>query len=154
MIRESYTRVSGTKEWIELILRWLVGCVFIYASFHKISDPALFAKSVYSYALFPSGLINLIAIVIPYIELLSGLFLVFGVYPRGASSIINGLLVLFIVCLSINLIRGHQFDCGCLSAGEEMDKPTRWLLIRDILYLMACAYVFFYKGRRRLSLMQ
>ena len=100
-----------TNSWIELAARWILGLTFIYASFHKIISPADFAKIVYGYALFPEALINLIAIMIPFLELIAGLALIIGFYPRSAAIIINGLLVAFIVVLSINLVRGHEFDC-------------------------------------------
>ena len=140
------------NSYLELICRWAVGCVFVYASFHKIADPAVFAKSVYSYGLFPSDLINFIAISLPYVELLTGLFLLLGVYPRGAIFILNGLLVMFIALITVNFIRGHQFDCGCFNSGETPDIPTKWLLFRDVVYLVAGLFVYAFKGERVLCL--
>ena len=103
------------NRWIELAARWLLGATFVYASYNKILAPATFAKIVYGYDLFPHASINLIAIVLPYIELVAGLALLVGIYPRSAVLIINGMLLAFIVVLSVNLIRGHEFDCGCFS---------------------------------------
>ena len=145
------------REWyrnsyLELACRWIVGCVFVYASFHKIADPAVFAKSVYSYGLFPPISINIIAICVPYVELLTGLFLLFGVYPRGAIFILNGLLVIFVTLITINFIRGHQFDCGCFNSGETPDIPTKWLLLRDVIYLVFGIFVYTFKGKRVLCL--
>ncbi len=70
------------NKWLELALRWLIGAVFIYASIPKILEPDLFAKIIYGYDLFPKILINIIAITVPYIELVTGLFLVFGIFPK------------------------------------------------------------------------
>ena len=138
------------NSWIELAARWILGLTFIYASYHKILAPADFAKIVYGYALFPNGAINLIAIVLPFIELITGLALILGIYPRSAILIINGMLVAFIIVLSINLIRGHEFDCGCFSVKEDgflsSAKPT---LVRDIIYLMLGGHVFLFDGLRK-----
>ena len=60
------------NSWIELAARWILGVIFIYASYHKILAPADFAKIVYGYALFPAALINLIAIIVPFMELVAG----------------------------------------------------------------------------------
>jgi len=95
-----------------LAARWFLGITFIYASFHKILSPADFAKIVYGYNLFPEISINLIAIIIPFLELISGLALIIGIYPRSAAIIINILLLAFITVLAINMIRGHEFNCG------------------------------------------
>ena len=99
---------------LELIARWFLGIIFIYASYHKIIAPDHFAKIIYGYYLFPDFFINLIAIILPFLELFSGLALLLGIYPRSAALIINGMLLVFIIALSINLIRGQEFDCGCL----------------------------------------
>ena len=58
--------------WVDLVLRWLLGGLFVLASAHKIMDPAAFAKIIYGYDLFPAVAINLIAIILPYIELTAG----------------------------------------------------------------------------------
>ncbi len=137
------------NSWIELAARWILGLTFIYASYHKILAPADFAKIIYGYDLFPYGAINLIAIVLPFIELIAGLALILGIYPRSAALIINGMLVAFIVVLSINLIRGLEFDCGCFSVKESgyfsSAKPT---LVRDFIYLILGGYIFLFNGAR------
>ena len=108
----------------ELMARWVLGAVFVYASFHKILDPEHFAKIIYGYYLFPDSSINLIAIILPYIELFAGAALILGIYPRSAALIINVMLLAFIAAISINLIRGHEFDCGCFSFGVSARRFT------------------------------
>jgi uncharacterized membrane protein YphA (DoxX/SURF4 family) len=130
------------SSWTELIIRWFLGIIFVYASFHKIAEPDAFAKIIYGYDLFPKFSINLIAIIIPFLELISGAALLAGVCPRSAVLIINGMLFGFIIALSVNLIRGHEFDCGCFSFGETSSASQ--LLVRDILYFILGLYVFFY----------
>jgi len=141
------------NNWIELAARWILGFTFIYASFHKIISPAEFAKIVYGYGLFPETVINLVAIVLPFLELTAGLALVFGVYPRSAAIIINVLLLAFITVLAINLIRGHEFACGCFSSGEvENPSSAIKMLIRDIVYLAMGLQIVLYGGNRRACL--
>jgi putative oxidoreductase len=138
------------NAWVELVMRWLLGGSFIYASFHKITAPERFAESVYSYALFPDVSINLIAIILPYLELFSGIALIIGIYYRGAVVIINGLLIGFITALSVNLIRGHEFDCGCFSSGEPGTSHSGGIMIvRDAAFFGMGLYVFFFKRPRK-----
>lgn len=143
----------GNNSWIELAARWILGLTFIYASFHKIIAPADFAKIVYGYGLFPEIFINLIAITLPFLELIAGLALIIGVYPRSAAFIINGLLLAFIVVLAINLVRGHEFDCGCFSAGEGGHTETpEMTIVRDIIYFILGLQIILFGGIRRLSI--
>ena len=142
-----------SNSWIELAARWILGLTFIYASLHKILSPADFAKIVYGYNLFPVVLINLIAIILPFMELITGLALIFGIYPRSAAIIINGLLLTYIVALSINLIRGHEFHCGCFSAGEGGHTETpEMTILRDIIYFILGLQVILFSGIRRMSI--
>lgn len=122
--------------WFELAVRWVLGTAFIYASYHKIIAPAQFAKVIYGYYLFPPLTINLIAIILPFLELFCGLALVLGIYPRSAALIIDVLLMAFIAALSINLIRGQEFDCGCFSFAERgYSYSVKELLVRNIVFL-------------------
>ena len=141
------------SSWAELVARWFLGATFIYASYSKILAPAVFAKIIYGYDLFPAVLINLFAITLPFIELIAGLALIVGVYPRSAAVIINAMLVAFITSLSINIIRGHEFDCGCFAINAESQSTFSGpLIIRDFIYLALGVYIFLYRNPRRLCL--
>ena len=141
------------NPWCELTLRWILGAVFIAASFHKIIDPAEFAKIIYGYKLFPSEVINLFAILLPFIELTCGVALILGIWPRSAAIVINGMLFAFIIAISINLIRGHEFDCGCFSFGEGQKSLTGFdLLVRDLIWFSTGLFLIFFKQKRKLSI--
>ncbi len=141
------------NPWLELTARLLLGVVFIYASYHKILEPARFARIIYGYDLFPAFSINLIAIVLPFIELFTGMALILGIYTRSAALIISGMLLAFIVALSINLVRGHEFDCGCIGFGaEEYVSSTGQLLVRDIIMFILGLYVFSFKKPGRFKI--
>jgi putative oxidoreductase len=138
------------NSWVELAGRWILGITFIYASLHKIISPADFAKIVYGYDLFPAMFINLIAIVIPFLELVAGFALIIGLYPRSAAIIINALLLAFVTVLAINLIRGHEFDCGCFSTGQSGYASSPELtLVRDVIYFVFGMQIFLFEGNRR-----
>jgi uncharacterized membrane protein YphA (DoxX/SURF4 family) len=141
------------NSWIELAARWILGLTFIYASLNKILAPADFAKIVYGYGLFPEIFINLIALIIPFLQLVTGFALIIGFYPRSAAIIINGLLLAFIAVLAINLIRGHEFDCGCFSAGQSgYSSSPKVTIVRDILYFILGLQVILFSGIRRMCI--
>ncbi len=143
------------STWLELAGRWFLGITFLYACSHKIPAPDYFAKIIYGYYLFPDFTINLIAIILPFLELFSGVALILGIYPRSAAVITNGMLLAFIIALSINLIRGQEFDCGCFSFGEPgYTSSVGQLLIRDIIYFSVGLQVLLFRERRRWCLLQ
>jgi len=138
---------------VELAVRQLLGMIFIYACFHKIANPSGFAKIIYGYGLFTNISVNLIAIVVPFIELTAGIALITGVYPQSAALIINGLVISFIIAVSVNLIRGHEFDCGCFS-GKSATPESAWIsLIRNIGLLGMGVFIYRYPHSRRFCLL-
>lgn len=141
------------NRWLEPCARWCLGIVFVYASIHKIIEPGAFAKIIYGYMLFPAEIINLMAIVIPFIELFCGILLLSGFMPRSSAIIINFLLFAFMTAISINLIRGHEFDCGCFSIHEQGAVSSAvMLLIRDSAWFLAGLIVISHRGERRFAL--
>jgi len=104
------------------VVRWFLGLVFIVAGIEKIARPDLFAIAVDAYKLLPPVTLNLFAIIVPWVELLCGIFLVAGVYLRGGSVILMSLLGAFIVAIGSALLRGLTIDCGCF--GEHYSSPV------------------------------
>ena len=101
------------NKYLLLTIRLFFGFVFIYASVTKISDPEGFAQAIYNYKLLPLFLVNILAIILPWIELTTGILLLFGVSVKENSVILNGLLVIFIIAIIISLFRGLDINCGC-----------------------------------------
>jgi uncharacterized membrane protein YphA (DoxX/SURF4 family) len=127
------------SPYLALIFRLYVGGVFIYASTHKINYAGEFAETVASYQLVPFWAVNAVALVLPWTELFCGLLLVVGVRTRSAAAMIAGMLVLFIVAVSINLLRDAPIDCGCFRALED---PISWrTVVRDLIWLAMTLYI-------------
>lgn len=125
------------NDWLSLLLRLAVGVTFIYASYYKIIDPTAFAKSIWYYHLVPGGLINLAALIIPWVELLAGLALILGIHYRGAVLLVNALTVVFILALASAIARGLSIECGCFKAGATATKDA-WNSLFFDLGLLAC----------------
>lgn len=135
---------------VELIGRWLLGLVFLSACVHKIIGPAQFAKIIYGYQLVPKDAINLIAIILPFLEAYAGMALILGIFPKSAAWIINAMLLAFIAAIAFNLLRGHEFDCGCFSmSGTKGSSAAAALLVRDVFCLMAGIYIMRFRGSRK-----
>ncbi|MBF0528050.1 MAG: DoxX family membrane protein [Deltaproteobacteria bacterium] len=119
------------------LLRLALGLLFMFASWDKIIHPQDFAKIIYNYQILPDQLINLAAIVLPWLEMVMGLLLVCGWLPLGTTAWTSFLLALFGGVLTFNLIRGINVHCGCFSTSAGGD-PANWLtLVRDMVLLAA-----------------
>jgi hypothetical protein len=118
--------------------------IFIYASLDKIAHPVAFAKDVYNYQILPDALINLTALVLPWLELFLGLCLLAGIWLPGAVLTANGLLIVFLAALVFNLARGLDINCGCFSTGSEAPAMSAgWYLLRDAGFLAVGIFLFY-----------
>jgi len=112
------------NPWLTFAVSLILGGTFVYSSYHKIIDPPDFAKIVYNYKLIPGGLINLVAIYMPWFELVAGLAVITGVGRRGGALGLGLICAVFIAALSYNLYRGHPTICGCFSTFAENTTLT------------------------------
>jgi len=102
-----------SNKYLLLFIRIFFGFIFIFAAISKVTDSPGFSQSIYNYKLMPDFIINLLAIAFPWIELVAGILLVFGISVKENSAILSGLLVIFIFAIAISLARGLDIDCGC-----------------------------------------
>ena len=139
MPRRNWTRV------LFVLSRLFLGGIFVYASYDKILHPVAFAEIVYNYQILPDVLVNLVALFLPWIELLVGLSLIVGGWLPGALLISNFLLLLFFGTLVFNTARGLDIDCGCFttSIGPSSGGHMLWYLFRDGFFLSVGLFLFF-----------
>jgi len=134
-----------TDKYTVFAFRLLLGVVFVYASLDKIANPQDFARIIYNYKILPSFLINIVAITLPWIELICGLFLIGGIFIESSSLVIFFLLIIFIMGTSINVfIRGIDINCGCFTTSLEAKKLGGELVIREIILLLMSLQVFLF----------
>jgi len=134
---------------IESVIRVLLGLVFLLYGLDKISQPDVFARSIANYRLLPEVFINLMAVVLPWIEVLCGLLLIFGQWIRSAALVSGFLLVVFVIAVSITLVRGLDIHCGCFNtnAGRKVGMK----LLGEDLLLLSMSSVLVLKARDRVG---
>lgn len=122
------------------VLRIAIGAVFVYAGAVKIFDPVGFAVDIDNYRMMPAEAINLMAITLPWIEVVVGLLLVVGVWVKSSAWIVSLLLIMFLIAISQALARGLNIDCGCFGTLDAR-KIGLWALIQDLVMLAASGWL-------------
>ena len=129
---------------LSLAFRVILGSLFLYAGIAKIVDPMGFSLSIYNYKLLPDGLINVAAILLPWLEVIVGGSLLLGIGTAGGALIATALFSIFAGALTINLIRGLDIACGCFSTAASGGSISGFYLFRDLsLLLMSIQILFF-----------
>ena len=127
--------------------RFILGGVFIWAGFFKISNPLGFAQSIANYQAFPIALSFFLALVLPWIEIICGFFLILGVLLRASALLFSALLIAFIVLVLITIFRGIDVDCGCF--GSLNRKVDYMLVLQDLVLLFLSLNILFFKKKNQ-----
>ena len=139
--------------WLTIRVQIALGAIFIIAALPKIADPPSFAHMIYNYRLVPSSLINISALVMPWVELLAGLALILGVWKAAARTVVAIKLAVFIVAISINLSRDNAIDCGCFNVADRGKTHEQRIfdmkvdVFRDLGMLLLAGQLW-YAGKR------
>ena len=109
-----------SNRYFLFIARTIIAFIFIYAGAQKITDPEAFAISISNYRLLPISALNFIAITLPWIEIIAGILLLFGIAVKENSTIIFMMSLIFTVAIAISLFRGLNIECGCFGNGTRI----------------------------------
>jgi len=132
---------------IALVLRIILGCVWLYAAYTKLRQPWLvFAMSIDAYRLLPEWAVLTIARTLPWLELAIGVLLIAGVAMRYVSILGTVILMVFFGVMLSAYTRGLGIDCGCFGLGDALSWKT---LVRDGSLLLAAAGLAYLSWNRQ-----
>lgn len=130
-------------RWLaETLSRILLAAVFLYASWSKIQDPALFSDAIRSYQLhLPELFVAWVAIVLPPAEAVVACALVATKWARESAVLVCAMLLVFLFGLTQAWIRGLEISCGCFGPDDGVAAPL-WLdILRDLALLVPAVWL-------------
>ena len=137
--------MNSLDRYLIVTTRIILGAVFLWASFGKILEPGDFARSISNYHIVPYGIENIIALILPWLELLIGVGLILGIMVDGSVQISAILLIMFILMIGQAMLRGFNIECGCgLKEGEMIGLNK---ILENIVFLGG-AYIVMQRKKR------
>jgi len=100
-------------SFIALALRLICAAVFLLAASMKLSNPQSFTESIVGFGFLPDHLTVLATFVVPWMEVVTGLLLLTGLWTRSAAFVYCLLIAAFWVLIYWALDQGKSVDCGC-----------------------------------------
>ncbi len=101
---------------LALILRLLLGGLFLWAGLSKVGSPLQTLATIYSYQIvLPDWLATTMAASLPWIEILLGLALLAGLWPPVTLAWTAALLLAFTALTAQAWWRELPIDCGCIN---------------------------------------
>lgn len=117
------------------LLRLACGFLLAGASLDKLGDAAGFLGLIKQcYFFIPDSVKPLTAVVIPWLEFFAGLCLIFGFRWRTAALVFCGLMAVYTLAISWDVLHEIDCSCGCFSK-DTGEKMTGWTVARDLLFL-------------------
>jgi len=140
-------RSWANRRVLDAILRLFLGGFYVLAGALKVPNPGKFAEAVANYRLLPHEAVNLAAITLPWIEIVAGLFLIFGVWRLASAWLINGLTLMFIGAITSAVVRGLNVECGCF--GTVGGRKVGLTAIAEDVVLLAVGLWLIWPSRQR-----
>ncbi len=119
---EGASNASKFESVLSLLARIALAQLFFIAALNKITDPQSFATAIDKFQI-PGFIIDdsgenaLIAVsvyLVPWLELVAGLFLLAGLWTRAAATLILVMLAAFCAAIYSVIVREIEItDCGC-----------------------------------------
>jgi putative oxidoreductase len=100
------------------LARWLLGALLVWAGAAKIGHPEALASAIAGFRLLPAGVIAPLAVILPYFEVLLGLYLIAGLFTRVAAWVATVQFVLYAAVIASAVLRGIPANCGCFGPGD------------------------------------
>lgn len=127
-------------SWLVLILRIVLGAIFIVAGGSKVGHADVFAAQIAGFRLLAPAVIAPIAIALPFLEILLGIYLILGLFTRTAAWAAVILLGIFDLAIASAVVRGMTVSCGCF--GPTDASVTTWPEVaRDAVFVILAAVV-------------
>jgi uncharacterized membrane protein YphA (DoxX/SURF4 family) len=128
----------GTLARVGLAAVWLVSGLL------KAMDPDQTYVAVRAYDVLPAVGVEVVAALLPWVELALGMLLLAGVGTRLVAALSAGLLVVFVAGVAQAWARGLSIDCGCFGGGGAVEPgETTYVqeLMRDAGFLLMAGWL-------------
>ncbi|MFN4769665.1 MAG: MauE/DoxX family redox-associated membrane protein [Candidatus Kapaibacterium sp.] len=130
-----------SHPYLTVVARLIVGLVFVSYGIDKIITPKDFAHSILNYQILPPASVNIMALILPWVEVVAGVLLIVGIRIRASAFLCGLLLVTFVVAISTAMLRGLEINCGCSANSEPVGFKK---IFEDIVYLALCVHIMVY----------
>ena len=128
-------------------LRLLIGATLVFSGATKLSIHSRFVDIVNSYQLLPDSLATAYALVLPWAELVIGVYLLLGILIRPSALVAVLMGISFTVVNISTIIRGEEQCLSCF--GEAITLSVWQSLAIDFLIILAGLYVVAAAGKRQ-----
>jgi hypothetical protein len=116
--------------------RFIIGFVFLFSGLSKVSHPYEFLAAVYKYQMTGPAQTHLIAMLLPWVEVVLGICLLSGSLLGGSFLVTAFLGAMFVWAQASAIIRHVPVSCGCFGSLWSTDLINLSSVIRSSLVVL------------------
>jgi len=125
---------------VVLSFRLVLSLFFLVSAYGKLVDIERYSvDAVYNFGILPMVLARPFGLAMPFIELLCGIGMLFGVFTRLSALGIGLMSLSFFIAKAIVLSQGRTIDCGCF--GAVIDTLASITIFLDLPMMFFAAIV-------------
>ncbi len=147
-VKSGWIRSFVGKGYLIFVFRLILAAFFLVSSYGKLVDIERYSvDAVYNFGVLPMFLARPFGLIMPFIELLCGLGLLFGVLTRLSALGIALMSVSFFVAKAIVLSQGRSIECGCF--GAVIDTLASVTIFMDLPMVALALLILFAPSQSR-----
>lgn len=131
------------------VLRIALGLFFLVVGIIKLRDLDAFTEDIFNYQILFPPYDGYAAYLVAWLEVIAGIAVIIGWQgAKGGLLLIGGMLLSFIIALSIAAAKGLNINCGCFGSSDE---PTNFPLHigMNVALLALAGFLFWSQLRKR-----
>lgn len=125
---------------VTFIVRVSIGALFVVAGALKAGHFNDLAAAIAGFRLLPQAVIGPLAVILPFFEIGLGIYLILGLFTRGAAVVAALQLLVYSAAIASAVIRHIPANCGCF--GPQDSAPADWPhVFVDAALAAVCAFL-------------
>jgi len=123
----------------DALLSWGFGIVMLLAAAPHLENSYYFLGSIYAYKLVEPGIGQMVAIVLPFLQLVIAVLLIGRVFIDAANFVAMILFGIFVGVQSFAYFGGFDISCGCF--GPQNSAPISWSSLSLVYGLLTLSLI-------------
>lgn len=127
---------SKSAPLLNLLFRVWIGFIFAYAGYSKLMEPAAnFRGSLADYQVIPYAWLGFISMTVPWIEFISGIFMILGLAVPLTALVQAGMCFCFLTVIGSSdlLLESAGKECGCFGLTSPIRLTVWQVFVMDII---------------------
>lgn len=152
--RAQSSRLAALVPWISTVARLIVGGTLLTAGALKVINLQSSVTATQAYQLLSPAAAQVFGWVLPFVEVVLGLFLIAGLFTRPVAILAGVLGLVFTAAVISVAARGMSIDCGCFGGGGPVapgDTHYPFEIVRDLGLVVLCGWLV-WQPRSRFAL--